>query len=69
MVWEIKQRTFEAKKHPKGSEERKELNRNPLTSEYGSDKFALINEDMGFYESHKTRHSAEFSKQEKLKYS
>jgi hypothetical protein len=40
--WEIAKRTFEAKKFPKGSEARKRLNRNAITSEYGSDKFIVF---------------------------
>ena len=39
----IKRRTFEAKKHPKGSAERKRLNGDALTSEYSpSYKYAML---------------------------
>jgi len=38
--YEIKKRTFEAKNYPKGSLERKELNKDALTSEYNpSEKY------------------------------
>ena len=41
--YEIARRTFEAKKFPKGSEARKRLNRNPITSEYiPSEKFIVF---------------------------
>lgn len=41
--YKIHRRTFEAKKHPKGSEERKKLNMSAITSEYmTSYKYALI---------------------------
>jgi len=66
--WVVKKRTFEAKKYPKGSEERKELNRNVLTSEYNSNKFVLVDEDTGTYETFKSLGLANFSKSEWEKY-
>ena len=49
----IKRRTFLAKKHPKGSELRKELNEDALTSEYMvSYRYILLigGEDFDFFE-------------------
>lgn len=62
MKWKIKKRTFEAKKYPKGSEQRKELNRNAETSEYmPSEKFIVVNKETGFYETYKSLKLAKLS--------
>jgi hypothetical protein len=46
--WTVVRRTFEAKKYPKGSEDRARLNRDGLTSEYmPSYRYALC--DRGAY--------------------
>ena len=58
--WEIAKRTFEAKKYPKGSEARKRLNENALTSEYGSDKFIVFKNGRRF-DAYKTLTSAKMS--------
>lgn len=43
---EIRRRTFEAAKYPKGSKEREELNKSALTSEYmTSYRYALVDND------------------------
>lgn len=55
---EITKRTFEAAKHPKGSEERKNLNLSIVTSEYmTSYKYAVIGS--GFSRSFRSKAEAE----------
>jgi len=55
---DIKRRTFEAKKHAKGSEERKKLNLNAETSEYmPSYKYLLV--DGNFNRSFRTKKEAQ----------
>lgn len=45
----IHKRTFEARKHPKGSEERKRLNDSAITSEYmPSYKYQVIGDHFSF---------------------
>lgn len=57
---EVKRRTFEAKKHPKGSEERAALNCNALTSEYmTSYRYCLVDDDGKTHRSFVTKAEAE----------
>lgn len=59
--YEIARRTFEAKKYPKGSATRANLNKNPLTSEYMvSEKFYVLRDDK-LWRSFKTRKEAEIA--------
>jgi len=65
--YEIAKRTFDAKKFAKGSTARKRLNKNALTSEYGSDKFIVFKNGIRF-DSYKTLKSAKLSVQIAKKY-
>jgi len=56
--YEIVKRTFLAKKYKKGSEMRKRLNKDAITSEYGTDKFIVFKNKRRF-DSYKTLKSAE----------
>jgi hypothetical protein len=44
-MWDIRRRTFEAFRHPRGSPERNRLNRNSLTSEHARDCPYLVMKD------------------------
>lgn len=57
MKFEISKRTFAAKKYPKGSTMRKKLNKNALTSEYGTDKYIVFKDGRRF-DSYKTESAA-----------
>jgi len=64
METEIIKRTFEAKKHPKGSEERKELNKSATTSEYNPSEKFIVLVDGDRHDTYKTRKMAEFAVRE-----
>jgi len=58
--WKALRRTFEAKKHPKGSVKRKKLNRSALTSEYQpSYKFIVYHGKQPFDNTFRTKKEAE----------
>jgi hypothetical protein len=57
--YQVVKRTFEAKKFPKGSEERKRLNENTVTSEYmTSYKYAVMEGEKSIF-SYPSKYEAE----------
>lgn len=59
---EVKKRTFEAEKYPKGSPERAKLNEKALTSEYyHSMKYIIIDETGRGIHTYRTKKEAEDS--------